>query len=118
MSTANTQTSNNQRFLGGPGVDVDVIAFRGGAFDTAMYLGVIQAWLLLNRPPPALATGVSTGAVAAVALADVYQAGSGLQDVRKAQSARLRELLFAYSDAPRELVRAWAPDTYEVNAAA
>ena len=37
----------DDRFLGGPGKNVDVVAFRGGGFDSVMYLGVIQAWLLL-----------------------------------------------------------------------
>jgi predicted acylesterase/phospholipase RssA len=106
------------RFLGTPGEDVSVLAFRGGAFDTVMYLGVIQAWLLLKRPPPNLVTGVSAGGIAAAAMAEVYQAGEGRTDApaRHEQARRLRELVLAYISAPRELLQAWFPDTYEVNA--
>jgi predicted acylesterase/phospholipase RssA len=99
------------RFLGRAGEDVDVLAFRGGAFDTVMYLGVIQGWLLLQRKAPDLVTGVSAGAIAAAAMAEVYGAGA-----RPEQARRLRELVLAYVNAPRELLQAWFPDTYEVNA--
>src|SRR5262245_6739916 len=106
------------RFIGAPGEDVNVLAFRGGAFDTVMYLGVIQGWLLLKRNPPNLVTGVSAGGIAAAAMAEVYRAGDGHQNGRGRyeQARRLRELVLAYINAPRELLQAWFPDTYEVNA--
>jgi Patatin-like phospholipase len=109
----------DERFLGGPGREVSVLAFRGGGFDTVMYLGVIQAWLLLRRPPPDLVTGVSAGGIAAAAMGEVYAAGAGRQDdaeARREQARRLRELVLAYISAPRELLYSWFPDTYEVSA--
>jgi predicted acylesterase/phospholipase RssA len=106
----------SDRFIGQTGEDVSVLTFRGGGFDTVMYLGVVQAWLLMNRPAPTLVTGVSAGGIAAAAAAEVFQAGKGCQDRRREQARRLRELVRGYAEAPRELLRAWIPDTYEIHA--
>lgn len=70
------------RFLGRAGEDVDVLAFRGGAFDTVMYLGVIQGWLLLHRKAPDLVTGVSAGAIAAAAMADAQGIATSFNELR------------------------------------
>src|SRR5688500_12534145 len=110
-----------QRYVGGPGQDIEVLAFRGGAFDTAVYLGTAQAWLLLERPAPALVTGISAGAISAAAFAEILQAGSHAgvstaHEIRRHQAHRLREIMLVYADAPRELLRAWMPDTSEISA--
>ncbi|GEM_PF-1016024 len=54
---------------------VRVINFAGGGFDSIMQLGVIHALMVIQGRPPDAVVGLSTGAIPAVALAEVLQAG-------------------------------------------
>lgn len=61
--------------------------------------------------------GISVGAVNAVALAEILQAGKALagKDRLAAQVARFLEFLEAYRDAPGTVLRGIIPDAYETN---
>lgn len=103
--------------IGQPDQPIYGFAFGGGAFDTTMYLGVVHALLVSERRAPDIVLGVSAGALAATALAEVLQAGSNLccpQKIAEARVARFREFLNAYRDAPGELRRAFMPDLFEL----
>lgn len=135
------------RKLGQSGQPIRAIAFSSGGLDSAMQLGVVHALLTIQGKAPDVVVGVSAGAVNAVALAEVMQAGDdprlyeGLEadeasGVRTSQSRlsgkdsdsfqraaelrqrarvfRFREFLEAYLTSPTELVRAFAPDTLQV----
>ncbi|HEY3384554.1 MAG TPA: patatin-like phospholipase family protein [Vicinamibacterales bacterium] len=97
--------------IGADGEEVEAFAFRGGGFDTVMYLGVAQAWLLIHREkPPHVLSGVSAGAVGAAAMAEIL--GQREDD----RAARLRTFVQAYSQAPGELLRSLLPDPHEIEA--
>lgn len=83
-----------------------------------MQVGVIHALLTAEYNCPDLVTGVSAGAITAVALADVLQAGEGTDPALKhaAQIARFRHVLEAYREGPLQLLMAQLPDGYETNA--
>lgn len=93
------------------GKDIFALAFRGGALDTVVDLGVIHALLVSRREPPHVVVGSSTGAISAAALAEVFQ-----EPTEERKVARFRQFLDAYIEAPRELARKIAPDTNEVRA--
>ncbi len=98
--------------IGEPGQPIEAFAFRGGGFNTVMALGVVHALLLLGRKdPPHIVSGISAGAVAAAAMADIL----GLRS-REQKAARLREFLTAYVQAPSELLTSLLPDPYEIEA--
>jgi len=105
--------------LGKPAKPVRALAFSGGLFDTAMQLGVAHALLVSRAEPPEIIVGVSTGAVNAVALAEILQAGVDKptdQPRLEAQVARFREILEAYREARDEIRNAVLPDIYQVDA--
>ena len=81
-----------------------------------MQLGVVHALLVSGRRAPDVVVGISAGAVNAVTLAEVLQAGNGLEGeaVRDAQVTRFRKLLEEYAEAPGELIRSLRPDMYEI----
>jgi len=98
-----------------------------------MELGAIHALLVSRAQPPDIVVGVSAGAVNAVALAEVLQAGRssttgppGVGDAagppptdigkKAAQVARFRYLLDEYQHAFAELVGGLVPDPYQVDA--
>jgi predicted acylesterase/phospholipase RssA len=103
---------------------VEVFAFRGGGFDAVMYLGVVHALVLLNRLPPHIVSGVSAGAVAAAALADVlgtsappcHDPTEQADADRRARAARLKEVVLAACRAPGQLITSLFPDAFEVEA--
>lgn len=97
--------------IGKPGGEIFVVAFRGGALDAVVDLGVIHALLVTRRRPPEVVVGSSASAISAAALAEVMQEPD---DDRKV--ARLRQFLAAYVFAPRDLARVLLPDTNEVRA--
>ena len=96
--------------MGRPGDPVRVIAFAGGGFDTAVQLGVTHALLVSGGTPPDMVIGCSAGAVNAVAMAEVFQAGDECQRV-----ARYREIFEGYLGAPGRIVHAVRPDTFQVD---
>lgn len=104
--------------LGRPDQPVRVLAFSAGAYDTVIQLGVVHALLVGRFRAPDMVVGVSVGAVNAVALAEVMQAGSGLppESASAAQVAKLRQVMEEFKLAPRELVAAALPDPYQVEA--
>jgi predicted acylesterase/phospholipase RssA len=98
---------------------VRALAFSGGLFDTAMQLGVAHALIVSRAEPPDVAVGVSTGAINAVTLAEILQAGSDArteQEQVEAQVARFRQVLESYRESRDELATALGPDAYQVDA--
>jgi hypothetical protein len=84
-----------------------------------MQLGVAHALLVSRAEPPDVAVGVSTGAVNAVALAEILQAGSDAKSEREqveAQVARFREVLEAYRQSRDDILPGLLPDVYQVDA--
>jgi predicted acylesterase/phospholipase RssA len=103
--------STAPEFIGEPDKEVEVVAFRGGQLDALMYLGVVHAWLVHRRDPPHLVSGVSTGAIAAAAMAKVLG-----KETLEERTAKLREFLIASVQAPGQLFQSLPPDPYEVEA--
>ena len=66
---------NMQELIGKPGQPVRVLAFSGGLFEAAMQLGTVHALLVSRAEPPEVVAGMSTGAINAVAAAEILQAG-------------------------------------------
>ena len=61
--------------IGKDGLPIRAVAFSSGGFDTAMQLGLVHAILTIQGKAPDAAVGCSAGAVNAVALAEILQAG-------------------------------------------
>lgn len=110
--------------IGRTGQPVRALVFAGGLFDSVMQLGVTHALLVSRACPPDVVVGVSTGAVNAVALADIMQAGSTLTDSDKtvedgmrmeARVARFRQVLDAYRQSHEDVFNAFVPDVYQVD---
>lgn len=107
--------------IGKKGAPVRALAFSGGLFDTVMQLGVVHAILVSRAEPPDVVVGVSAGAINAVALAEILQAGSDAtsgEERIQAQVARFREVLEAVRESREEVISALTPDTYQVDARA
>jgi predicted acylesterase/phospholipase RssA len=105
--------------IGRPDEPVRVISFASGGLDTAMQLGVIHALLVIQGKAPDAVVGVSAGAVNAVALAEILQAGhpgQTPQQQQQARVARFREILDAYQQAPGEILDSLLPDTFQIGA--
>jgi hypothetical protein len=123
--------------LGQRGKSLRVLAFAGGGFDTAIQLGVTHALLVSKGQAPDVVAGVSAGAINAVALAEILQAGlpketdikaedaaptnpdegrKRLRQERVAQVSKFREVFENYLNAPGEFINSAMPDAYEVNA--
>lgn len=96
--------------LGLPGRPVRVLAFAGGGFDTAMQLGVTHALMVSRGSPPDMVIGCSAGAINAVALAEVFQAGD-----ETARVARYRRIFEGYMNAPGKIAHATRPDAFQVD---
>jgi predicted acylesterase/phospholipase RssA len=119
-ATATEHTESEDRTLGRDGEPVRALVFSSGAFDTAMHLGVVHALLVTRAPPPDVALGISAGAVNAVALAEILQAGTeqcGGDDEKALplRVARFREIFEAYQNCPADVIDAMLPDTYEID---
>jgi predicted acylesterase/phospholipase RssA len=113
-------TETEDRTLGRDGEPVRALVFSSGAFDTAMHLGVVHALLVTRAPPPDVVLGISAGAVNAVALAEILQAGTeqcGSDDEKALplRVARFREIFEAYLNCPADVIDAMLPDTYEID---
>lgn len=109
--------------VGRPGRPVRALAFAGGAFDSALQLGVTHALLVSRARAPDVVVGISAGAVNAVALAEVLQAGESAGGagptsarVLAVKVARFRELFEEYQNAPGELVNQLLPDSFQIDA--
>ena len=114
--------------IGESGQPVRALAFAGGAFDTALQLGAIHALLVSQAKAPDVVVGVSAGAVNAVALAEVMQAGEEFTHDKKlseverrrvrtqARVTRFREILEAFRRAPGEILDSLKPDTFQIDA--
>jgi predicted acylesterase/phospholipase RssA len=123
--------------IGEDGQPVRAVVFSGGLLDTVMQLGVVHALLVSRAVPPDIAVGVSAGAVNAVALAEVLEAGKQLEVARRRQMskdtggpeppedlgarlnsriARFRQILDNYRRAPGEIIDALLPDPFQVEA--
>src|SRR3954447_25100373 len=72
--------SDGHRPIGATGDAVRVLSFSGGLFDAAMQLGTVHALLVTAAKPPDVIAGISTGAINAVAAAEILQAGDDLED--------------------------------------
>src|SRR6266478_3500470 len=105
------------RDIGKADAPVRAIVFSAGMVETVMQLGVVHALLVARAVPPDVVVGISGGAVNAVALAEVLQAGETVPDKRlHAQIIRFRQILDAYRRAPGEIVDALLPDPFQVEA--
>jgi hypothetical protein len=119
--------------IGTPGQPLRVLSFAGGGLDTVMQLGVAHALLVGKCQAPDVVAGISAGAVNAVALAEILQAGTSgnevgpvenvvtdetLQRERVEQVSRFREIFEACVSVPGEFLANSTPDPYEVNARA
>ena len=97
-----------------------------------MQLGLVHALLTIQGKAPDVVVGVSAGAINAVALAEILQAGTDpqsnpnwanpalrqglLAQRQRARICRFREIFESYLTAPRELAAAFLPDTLKVDA--
>ncbi|HYU29853.1 MAG TPA: patatin-like phospholipase family protein [Gemmatimonadales bacterium] len=105
------------RDIGKPDTPVRAIVFSGGMVETVMQLGVVHALLVTRAVRPDVVVGISAGAINAVALAEVLQAGETVPDKRlHAQIIRFRQILDAYRRAPGEIIDALLPDPFQVEA--
>jgi predicted acylesterase/phospholipase RssA len=104
---------------GSGGRRIRALTFGGGAFDTVMQLGVAHALLVRDGVAPNHVVGISAGAINAAALAEILQAGRGLEDRDQQLAAcvrKMREFINAYVDIPSAIVESTFPDAFEVNA--
>jgi predicted acylesterase/phospholipase RssA len=121
------------RPLGQPGHAVRVLNFASGGFDTVMQLGTAHALLVIQGRAPDAIVGISAGAIQAVAVTEILQAGEEinidpddetnkveetLRDrYRRRQEERvkkLRKFINAAQRAPEELFDASLPDAYQI----
>jgi predicted acylesterase/phospholipase RssA len=101
---------------------IRVLTFSSGGVDTAMQLGVTHALLVMRAEAPDVVLGVSAGAVNAVALAEILQAGppgqpssDGLEPLEP-RVARFRQILEDFQNCPTDLLDAMLPDAYQIDA--
>ena len=97
-----------------------LFAFHGGGLDAVMQLGIAHALLLAEgrmegTRPLEMISGISGGAINAVALAEILQAGSSLTGKARlaAQMARFLDFLEGYRNAPATVLNSILPDPYE-----
>lgn len=123
---------DGRALIGRPGQPLRALAFGGVAFETAMHLGVVHALLVTHGRAPDVVVGLSAGAVNAVTLAEILQAGDGLEPPpadappeahvayhrarMEARVGRFRQFFDAYQRVPGELLRAMVPDAFQVEA--
>lgn len=115
-STTSSSAEPQPGTIGQPGAPIRVLAFAGGGFEAARQLGVAHALLVSRGRPPDLVIGTSVGAVSAVAVAEILQAGNGTEEERVADRvARFREIFEAYQNCPGDLADEMFPDTYQID---
>jgi predicted acylesterase/phospholipase RssA len=120
-------------WIGPDDAPIRALAFSGGTFDTAMQLGVIHALLVSQGKAPDVVVGTSAGAVHAVALAEVMQAGEDESEAARAAATveeqerlylgrvrarvgRFRQIFHGLREAPGKLLQAMELDTTQVAA--
>ena len=120
--------------IGREGDNVRVVSFGPGGFDTVMQLGLIHALLVIQGRAPDGVVGLSAGAINAVSLAEVLQAGEEIEGQygswedlphdeqaelqrrrMEARVARFQQILDRVFRTPRELVEGLLPDAYQVD---
>src|SRR5258708_617056 len=120
--TYNPSVARDPRtIVGTAGEPVRALAFAGGVFDAAMQLGTVHALLVSGSAPPDMVVGISSGAINAVAVAEILQAGNAAEpehDQVEAKVARFREVLEAYRQSPEDVLAAFLPDVYQIDAEA
>ena len=113
---------------------VRAINFAGGGFSTIMQLGVTHALMTIQGRAPDAVIGVSAGAIQAAALAEVLQAGDGIEEKyqpwgglgadkklelqmkrMQARVMRFREFLVEYQTVRERLYDSLLPDAYQVD---
>ena len=117
-SAASSRPTAPPELIGRPGAPIRVLAFASGGFETVRQLGVAHALLVNRGGPPDMVIGGSAGAVNAVAVAEVLQAGDPAatpEACMAARVARFREIFEAYQNCPGELADAMLPDTYQID---
>jgi predicted acylesterase/phospholipase RssA len=140
QKSASAPEPDDAASLGRPGEHVRALNFASGGFDTLMQLGVIHALVVIHGRAPDVVTGLSSGALNAVALAEVLQAGemdelefmhnradprapltaeelAALQRLRLlARVERLRRFIEGAQHAPERLLDAILPDAFQIEA--
>jgi predicted acylesterase/phospholipase RssA len=123
-STPGEGGQQEARTIGRAGEPVRALTFSSGGIETAMQLGVVHALLVSRAQPPDLVLGVSAGAVNAVALAEILQAGCDTADLNledrrdtlEPKVARFRQIFEDYQNCPHDLLDAMLPDAYQIDA--
>lgn len=104
--------------IGRDGEPIRALAFAGGGFGTALQLGVTHALLVSRGQAPDVVVGISAGAVNAVALAEILQAGAREADEPDrlaSQVARFRHFFERYQTAPQGMLAALLPDSLQID---
>lgn len=107
--------------IGEDGKPIRALAFSGGLFDAAMQLGTVHALLVSCAKKPDVIVGISTGAINAVAAAEILKAGDGIADEAQAVEARVskfRQVFEAYRQSPEDVLAPFLPDVYQIEAEA
>ncbi len=96
---------------------IRAIAFVGGGWTTALQLGVTHALLVSRGKAPDVVVGISAGAVNAVALAEIMQAGKEVPQDRRLERrvARFRDFFDLYCSSPGSMLSAFLPDSLQID---
>jgi predicted acylesterase/phospholipase RssA len=125
-STMDQSDARTETPIGRKNQPIRVLTFSSGGLDTAMQLGVTHALLVMRAEAPDVVLGVSAGAVNAVALAEILQAGPPGQSAASTDGAalepleprvaRFRQILEDFQNCPHDLLDAMLPDAYQIDA--
>ncbi|HZN97556.1 MAG TPA: hypothetical protein VFB61_07505, partial [Gemmatimonadales bacterium] len=125
-STLDQSDAGTETPIGRKNQPIRVLTFSSGGVDTAMQLGVAHALLVMRAEAPDVVLGISAGAVNAVALAEILQAGPPGQSAGGADGAalepleprvaRFRQILEDFQNCPHDLIDAMLPDAYQIDA--
>ena len=125
-STVDQGPAESETLIGRKHQPIRVLTFSSGGVDTAMQLGVTHALLVMRAEAPDVVLGVSAGAVNAVALAEILQAGPPGQSAAgmdgaaleplEPRVARFRQILEDFQNCPHDLIDAMLPDAYQIDA--
>ncbi|MGD8912509.1 MAG: hypothetical protein PVJ68_07190, partial [Candidatus Thiodiazotropha sp.] len=123
-------TSDEHFTLGESGRSLRVLNFAGRGFDTIMQLGTAHALLVIQGRAPDAIVGISSGAIQAVAVAEILQAGEDIpvdrtksidhqrmyyQRRQAARVERFRNIIKEAERAPEKLIDASTPDAYQID---
>jgi predicted acylesterase/phospholipase RssA len=125
-STIEQSATETEPKIGRKNQPIRVLTFSSGGIDSAMQLGVTHALLVMRAEAPDVVLGVSAGAVNAVALAEVLQAGPPGQSAADGSASRLepleprvarfRQILEDFQNCPHDLLDSMLPDAYQIDA--